>query len=158
MREIKEILLWVFRPWLFFIGLYKDIKNWLILYKLTSQDNIEALLNKKGISVSWLGELYIIINVPDEFTQHEASIRMHVLSKLQEINGLMVELRIADIVYPYLTQFRGIASYRLILRTSREYLNIFSIGFRVLLIAILIYTYNKGYFNLIYDWIRLYIQ
>lgn len=83
---------------------WQEFQAWLVLYRLTSREEIVDQLAAFGFKVSWIGIPYKLIVIPHEFLETNATVTNYIFSQLREINQtIAIPLNISDIIHPAFT-------------------------------------------------------
>jgi len=153
----------IFNFWKFPIEFIQEIREWIIVNKaLKEPETIKALKECKlekpsELRVNKIGEIYTIINVPEDIYMSQTGIWPYVMEKMNIVNETMIKCRLSDLVYPSIQHKQGTHSWLLVLAPKRDYIRpgrilleiirwIFSI-FLVLIIFRILGHYNIDVFS-----------
>jgi len=99
----------------FWPELWKELRIWWIFKKTANayQDN----LNKEhNLRVDWLGRVYGVVNLPEEVQGAAAEIQQaYVLNKITKYGNTMLNMGLADVVFPEIQRIKNSTSYLIIL-------------------------------------------
>jgi hypothetical protein len=136
-------------PFLWLKNSIKDIKNWISLYNVVSnEENKSYLLKETGLKVDWIGRLYTVIKTPEEIAYHPFEREPYVIAQMKKYNPALMKLRIIDMVYPeiiYKKDDNGAPMYEsplLILTPITENLNLYSIFINLLKLTFIGFLVN----------------
>lgn len=106
----------------------REFRRYNILKKIILKNTIflKELATLK-IRYNYLYELYTVFNIPKEVleTKDEKSSSLYILSKVQEINHLLVQYQLSEIVYPIIKKIDN-SNYLFILTPFKTCRNIVS--------------------------------
>ena len=117
--------MWIFK-------LIKEYREWKTVYSLTSQSDVEDYLFQKDISIDWIGRMYTVIDVPEEYRQNKNVTQGYVLDRLRDLDNVLSSLNISDLILPDVKEIRGTFQYIVLLSTRRDRLNFWSITLRLI--------------------------
>lgn len=106
---------WLLNTFTYWIELSKDVRIWWIFRKTANQYRDQ--LNKDfQLRVDWIGRIYGVVNLPEEVQGASGEIQQaYVLNKISTYGNYMLQIGLADIVYPQIEKIPGTAAYLLIL-------------------------------------------
>jgi hypothetical protein len=99
----------------FWRELSKDVRIWWIFRRTANQ--YKDQLNKDfQLRVDWLGRIYGVVNLPEEVQGASGEIQQaYVLNKISTYGNYMLQIGLADMVYPQIQKLPQSASYLVIL-------------------------------------------
>ena len=117
---------WFKTTFTYWAELYMDARVWWI-FKKTAKENQELLNSEFKLRVDWLGRIYGVVNLPEEVQTASGEIQQaFVLNKITKFGDLMLNIGLADMVYPQIQKLNPI-SYLVILWPTFDYLSILPI-------------------------------
>lgn len=87
--------------------IYYEMKSKYQLYKFTTRDDVEKLLNDKDFQVDWIGRISTIFEIPNEFLENSETRESYIVGKFHEHTMFFNHLGISDLVYPDLEPIAG---------------------------------------------------
>ena len=106
---------WFLNTFVYWKELYGDIRVWWIFRK-TANQNKESLNKDFQLRVDWLGRIYGVVNLPEEVQTASGEIQQaYVLNKISTYGNFMLQIGLADMVYPQIQKLPDAASYLVIL-------------------------------------------
>lgn len=112
------------KPFTYWVDLYREIRIWSVFRK-TANQNKKMLSDKHGLRVDWLGRIYGVINLPQEVESAAEQVQQaYTLQQITKFGQLMLELGVADIVYPEIEKIKGSPAYLIVMWPEYEALNI----------------------------------
>lgn len=106
---------WLLNTFTYWIELSKDVRIWWIFRKTANQYRDQ--LNKDfQLRVDWIGRIYGVVNLPEEVQGASGEIQQaYVLNKISTYGNYMLQIGLADIVYPQIEKIPGTAAYLVVL-------------------------------------------
>lgn len=115
------------RPFTYWRELYREIRIFWIFRK-TAYENEKMLEEKYKLRVDWLGRIYGVINIPEEVEGAAKQIQeAYVLQAITEYGKVMMEIRLADVMYPEIEKIPNAPAYLVILWPEYEALSFWRI-------------------------------
>jgi hypothetical protein len=106
---------WFLSTFTYWSELSKDIRIWWI-FKRTATQYTEQLNKDFALRVDWLGRIYGVVNLPEEVQTASGEIQQaYVLNKISTYGNFMLQIGLADVVYPQIEKIPGSASYLVVL-------------------------------------------
>ena len=94
------MLNWFKSTFTYWVELYKDIRIWWI-FRRTAREYTDQLNKDFQLRVDWLGRIYGVVNLPEEVQTASGEIQQaYVLNKISTYGNFMMQIGLADIVYP----------------------------------------------------------
>jgi len=91
---------WIKNAFIYWAELYNDIRIWWIFRK-TAKENQDQLNKDFQLRVDWLGRIYGVVNLPEEVQTASGEIQQaFVLNKISGFGNYMLQIGLADMVYP----------------------------------------------------------
>ena len=91
---------WIKNAFVYWAELYNDIRIWWIFRK-TAKENQDQLNKDFQLRVDWLGRIYGVVNLPEEVQTASGEIQQaYVLNKISGFGNYMLQIGLADMVYP----------------------------------------------------------
>ena len=106
---------WFLNTFVYWKELAKEIRIWWIFRRTANQ--YQDQLNKDfQLRVDWLGRIYGVVNLPEEVQGASGEIQQaYVLNKISTYGNFMLQIGLADMVYPQIEKVPESASYLVIL-------------------------------------------
>jgi hypothetical protein len=140
-------------PFKWFFRIFKELRQWYTLYKITTKEKVIIDLYSHKLNVDWVGRIYTTVNVPEEYLQHQQTIQSYVLSKLRDYDLVLTKLNLNDLVYPEIFSVKdNILAYNVILKTNSDAISFLGILSRSIVLYII---YKLGFIS--YPYIINYI-
>jgi hypothetical protein len=106
---------WFLSTFTYWGELSKDIRIWWI-FKRTAGQYTEQLNKDFALRVDWLGRIYGVVNLPEEVQSASGEIQQaYVLNKISTYGNFMLQIGLADVVYPQIEKIPQSASYLVVL-------------------------------------------
>lgn len=106
---------WFLSTFTYWAELFKDIRIWWI-FRRTARQYQDQLNKDFQLRVDWLGRIYGVVNLPEEVQSASGEIQQaYVLNKISTYGNFMLQIGLADMVYPQIEKLPGTASYLVIL-------------------------------------------
>ena len=106
---------WFLSTFTYWRELAKDIRIWWI-FRRTAKEYTDQLNKDFQLRVDWLGRIYGVVNLPEEVQGASGEIQQaYVLNKISTYGNFMLQIGLADMVYPQIQKVSGTASYLVIL-------------------------------------------
>jgi hypothetical protein len=139
---------WFKSAFTYWIDLARDIRIWWIFRK-TARQYTDQLNKDFELRVDWLGRIYGIINLPEEVQTASGEIQQaYVLNKISTYGTFMLQIGLADMVYPQIQKVSQSSSYLVILWPVFDELSILPIIINIFKSSVI-----AGIFFLIYKFI-----
>lgn len=91
---------WFSSTFVYWAELAKDIRIWWI-FRRTAKQNQDQLNKDFQLRVDWLGRIYGVVNLPEEVQTASGEIQQaYVLNKISGFGNYMLQIGLADMVYP----------------------------------------------------------
>ena len=122
-------ILSVFNFWKAPINIYYEILEWRISNKALKEPETLAILKKcklddlAELRINKLGEIYTVINVPEDIVVSKTAIWPFIMEKMAIVNETIMEARLSDLLYPKVDHIPKSNSWLLTLSTEKEFLN-----------------------------------
>jgi len=133
----------------YWVELYKDVRIWWI-FRRTANEYKEQLDKDFQLRVDWLGRIYGVVNLPEEVQTASGEIQQaYVLNKISTYGNFMLQIGLADIVYPQIQKITPTA-YLVILWPVFDELALLPVLGNILrttfitIIAIILYKFITG--------------
>ena len=106
---------WLLNTFIYWREFARDVRIWWIFRRTANQ--YQDQLNKDfQLRVDWLGRIYGIVNLPEEVQGASGEIQQaYVLNKISTYGNFMLQIGLADMVYPQIQKVPQSASYLVIL-------------------------------------------
>lgn len=106
---------WFLNTFVYWKEFSKDFRIWWIFRRTANQ--YKDQLNKDfGLRVDWLGRIYGVVNLPEEVQGASGEIQQaYVLNKISTYGNFMLQIGLADMVYPQIEKLPESASYLVVL-------------------------------------------
>ena len=106
---------WFLNTFIYWREFARDVRVWWIFRRTANQ--YQDQLNKDfQLRVDWLGRIYGIVNLPEEVQGASGEIQQaYVLNKISTYGNFMLQIGLADMVYPQIQKVPQSASYLVIL-------------------------------------------
>jgi hypothetical protein len=106
---------WFISAFTYWRDLYMDVRIWWI-FRRTAIQYKEQLNKDFELRVDWLGRIYGVINLPEEVQTASGEIQQaYVLNKISTYGNFMLQIGLADMVYPQIQKVSQSSSYLVIL-------------------------------------------
>jgi len=106
---------WFISAFTYWKDLYADVRIWWI-FRRTAIQYKEQLNKDFALRVDWLGRIYGVINLPEEVQTASGEIQQaYVLNKISTYGTFMLQIGLADMVYPQIQKVSQSSSYLVIL-------------------------------------------
>jgi hypothetical protein len=106
---------WFTNTFAYWRELYRDIRMWWIFRK-TARRSVELLNRDHGLRVDWLGRIYGVVNLPEEVQTASLEIQQaYVLQQITKFGQCMLDIGLADIVYPQIQKVNKTSSFLIVL-------------------------------------------
>ena len=91
---------WFSSTFVYWAELFKDFRVWWI-FRRTAKQNQDQLNKDFQLRVDWLGRIYGVVNLPEEVQTASGEIQQaYVLNKISGFGNYMLQIGLADMVYP----------------------------------------------------------
>lgn len=91
---------WFLSTFTYWRELAKDIRIWWI-FRRTAKEYTDQLNKDFQLRVDWLGRIYGVVNLPEEVQTASGEIQQaYVLNKISTYGTFMMQIGLADMVYP----------------------------------------------------------
>jgi hypothetical protein len=118
--------MWFIKTYTFWYKLYKEIRTWWIFRK-TSFKNVE-LLNSNDLRVDFIGRIYTVVNLPEEVAGASQEVHhAYVLQNITNFGKVMMQIGLADVVYPEIEKVKNSPAYLVIMWPVFERLQLLNI-------------------------------
>jgi acid stress-induced BolA-like protein IbaG/YrbA len=110
--------------------------------------SIEAELNAENLRVDWIGRVYGVMEIKEEFANQPEMVQQSIVfQQLAPINNLLIQYGLSDLSFPDIRKIPGTNQFLVILYPENDYFNIISFIRNVLFAGIL------GAFYFIINWV-----
>jgi acid stress-induced BolA-like protein IbaG/YrbA len=100
--------------------------------------SIEAELNAENLRVDWIGRIYGVMEIKEEFANQPEMVQQSIVfQQLSPINELLMKYGLSDLSYPDIRKIQGTNQFLVILYPENDYFNITSFIRNVLFAGIL---------------------
>ena len=100
--------------------------------------SIEAELNAENLRVDWIGRIYGIMEIKEEFANQPEMVQQSIVfQQLAPVNDLLMKYGLSDLSYPDISKIPGTNQFLVILYPENDYFNITSFIRNVLFAGIL---------------------
>jgi len=118
---------WFLSTFTYWRELYLDVRIWWI-FRRTANQYKEQLNKDFQLRVDWLGRIYGVVNLPEEVQTASGEIQQaYVLNKISTYGNFMLQIGLADMVYPQIQKVSQSSSYLIILWPVFEELSLLSV-------------------------------
>lgn len=106
---------WFLNTFIYWREFAKDVRIWWV-FRRTAKQYQDQLNKDFQLRVDWLGRIYGVVNLPEEVQGASGEIQQaYVLNKISTYGNFMLQIGLADMVYPQIQKVPGTASYLVIL-------------------------------------------
>lgn len=89
--------------------------------------SIEPELNAANLRVDWIGRIYGVVSIKEEFrTQPEMIQQSIVFQELGPINSILIKYGLSDLSYPEISKIEGTDQFLVVLYPENDYFNLIS--------------------------------
>lgn len=151
------------RPFTYWIDLYREIRIFTI-FRRTANENAEMLEEKHKLRVDWLGRIYGVINIPEEVETAAPQVQeAYVLQAITNYGKVMIQIGLADAMYPEIEKIPGSPAYLVILWPEYRALALWPIIGNLIRTTVVLFglyflgslvSRNTTYFFQLIDWIK----
>lgn len=154
--------MWFIKTYTFWYKLYRELRMWWIFRK-TAINKID-LLNENDLRADFIGRIYTVVNLPEEVAGASKEVHhAYVLQKITKYGKVMMQIGLADVVYPEIEKIKDSSSYLVIMWPVFEKLQVFTIlsnlirtvaqtGFLYLIYRLIVNHIDfNGIFNFIFN-------
>jgi len=100
--------------------------------------SIEAELNAENLRVDWIGRIYGVMEIKEEFANQPEMVQQSIVfQQLSPINELLMKYGLSDLSYPDIRKIQGTNQFLVILYPENDYFNLTSFIRNVLFAGIL---------------------
>jgi acid stress-induced BolA-like protein IbaG/YrbA len=100
--------------------------------------SIEAELTANNLRVDWIGRIYGVMNINEEFANQPEVVQQSIIfQQLAPINELLMKYGLSDLSYPEINKITGTNQFLVVLYPENEYFNLISFIRNILFAAIL---------------------
>ena len=100
--------------------------------------SIEAELNENNLRVDWIGRIYGVVELKEEFrTQPEMVQQSMVFQELKDLNTLLMKYGLSDLSYPEISKIPESDQFLVVLYPENDYFNFISFLRNITLIGII---------------------
>lgn len=111
---------------------------WITIKYYKAVKGIEPELNKSNLRVDWIGRIYGVVEIKEEFrTQPEMIQQSMVFQELAPINQILMKYGLSDLSYPEISKIPETNQFLVVLYPENEYFNIISFLKNIILLGIL---------------------
>ena len=108
--------------------------------------SIEAELNAQNLRVDWIGRIYGVMEIKEEFVNQPEMVQQSIVfQQLSPINELLMKYGLSDLSFPDISKIPGTNQFLVILYPENDYFNIPSFIRNVLFAGILVMVYEAYY-------------
>lgn len=84
--------------------------------------SIETELQKEGLRVDWLGRIYTVVNIKEEFQNQPDVVQQSIVfQQLSPVNKILLKYGMSDLAYPEISKIPNSAAYLVVLYPDNEY-------------------------------------
>ena len=99
---------------------------------------IQKELEKEGLRVDWLGRIYTVINIKEEFrNQPDLAQQAVVFQELKPASDILMRYGLSDYAYPEIQKVEDTFSYLVILYPETDYFNFWRFLWNTLFLGII---------------------
>ena len=135
---MKQLLRFI-NPFRWPIGAFKELRLAIKIRKILQEEKSIALLSecKHPLRVDWLGRIYTVINVPEEYYQvpmqnRENSIMGYVFQEMSFVDEPLMAIGINHGVVPVITPIPNTASFHIQLESEKNHILLPNLGVEAL--------------------------
>lgn len=100
--------------------------------------SIEAELNAENLRVDWIGRIYGVMEIKEEFANQPEMVQQSIVfQQLSPINELLMKYGLSDLSYPDIRKIQGTNQFLVILYPENDYFNLTSFIRNILFAGIL---------------------
>lgn len=89
--------------------------------------SIEAELNAENLRVDWIGRIYGVMEIKEEFANQPEMVQQSIVfQQLSPINELLMKYGLSDLSYPDIRKIQGTNQFLVILYPENDYFNLTS--------------------------------
>jgi len=100
--------------------------------------SIEAELNAENLRVDWIGRIYGVMEIKEEFANQPEMVQQSIVfQQLSPINELLMKYGLSDLSFPDIRKIQGTNQFLVILYPENDYFNLTSFIRNVLFAGIL---------------------
>jgi hypothetical protein len=100
--------------------------------------SIEAELNAENLRVDWIGRIYGVMEIKEEFANQPEMVQQSIVfQQLAPVNDLLMKYGLSDLSYPDISKIPGTNQFLVILYPENDYFNLTSFIRNVLFAGIL---------------------
>mgnify|MGYP003658392543 CR=1 FL=1 len=112
--------------------------NLLLKYRISVKE-IQKKLEKEGLRIDWLGRIYTVINLKEEYRNQPDLVQQSVVFKeLKPASDILMRYGLSDYAYPEIQKIDDSFSYLVILYPETDYFNFWRFLWNTLFLGILI--------------------
>jgi hypothetical protein len=100
--------------------------------------SIEAELNAENLRVDWIGRIYGVMEIKEEFVNQPELVQQSIVfQQLAPVNDLLMKYGLSELSYPDISKIPGTSQFLVILYPENDYFNLTSFIRNVLFAGIL---------------------
>lgn len=112
----------------------------LLLRFRNSVKSIQNELEEQGLRIDWLGRIYTVINIKEEFRNQPDLVQQSIVfQELKPTNDILVKYGLSDYAYPEIQKIDDSFSFLIILYPETDYFNFWRWLWNSLFLGIVIY-------------------
>jgi hypothetical protein len=105
----------------------------------SSVKSIQKELEEQGLRIDWLGRIYTVINIKEEFRNQPDLVQQSlVFQQLKPTNDILVKYGLSDYAYPEIQKIQESFSFLIILYPETDYFNFWRWLWNTLFLGIVI--------------------
>ena len=111
---------------------------------------IQKELEKQGLRIDWLGRIYTVINLKEEYRNQPDVVQQSVVfQELKPTNDILVKYGLSDYAYPEIQKVEKTHAYLIVLYPETDYFNFWRFLWNTLSLGITITAISWSYSILI---------
>ena len=105
----------------------------------SSVKSIQKELEEQGLRIDWLGRIYTVINIKEEFRNQPDLVQQSlVFQQLKPTNDILVKYGLSDYAYPEIQKIQESFSFLIVLYPETDYFNFWRWLWNTLFLGIVI--------------------
>ena len=112
-----------------------------LLYKYSrAVKSIQEELEEQGLRIDWLGRVYCVVNLPDEYqNQPEMMQQSIVFKELKEVSDILMKYGLSDHAFPLIEKLdeKGACAFLVVLYPETDYFNFWRTLWNILFLYLL---------------------
>ena len=102
----------------FFTEVYYTIKYY------NAVNSIKEELISQGLRIDWIGRIYTVVNIKEEFAQQPEMIQQSIVfQQLKPINDILLKYGLSDLSFPEISKIPGTYQFLVVLFPENDYFN-----------------------------------